>query len=104
MGLWLQTFMYIDSGADMSLVPLQFGRALGLVLSKDTREIRGIGGRAIPVIMSRVKMRIGRKVLNARIAWSLTEDVPLILGRMDVFDVFKVTFDQAKRMVRFHSL
>jgi Aspartyl protease len=96
--------MYIDSGADVSLVPLQFGRALGLQPNKqDIQEIQGIGGRGIAVIMSTVKMRIGRKILEARIAWSLTEDVPLLLGRMDVFDAFKVTFDQAKRKVLFQS-
>ncbi len=103
-GLWLQTFMYIDSGADISLFPRQFGEALGLVFPREEiREIRGIGGRGIPVIISTIKMRVGRKTINARIACGLTEDVPLILGRMDVFDAFKVTFDQAKRVVRFQS-
>ncbi len=96
--------MYIDSGADMSLVPRQFGEALGLLLSREEiREIRGIGGRGIRVIIATVKMRIGRRVLNTRIAWSLTEDVPLILGRMDVFDAFKVIFDQPRRKVEFQS-
>ena len=103
-GLWLQTFMYIDSGADISLFPRQFGEALGLVFPREEiREIRGIGGSGIPVIISTIKMRVGRKTINARIACGLTEDVPLILGRMDVFDAFKVTFDQAKRVVRFQS-
>ncbi len=96
--------MYIDSGADMSLLPRQLGEAIGLALARDnTQEVQGIGGRSIPVIMSAVKMRIGRRVIDARIACSLSEDVPLILGRMDVFDSFKVTFDQSRGLVEFQS-
>ncbi len=96
--------MYIDSGADISLIPRQLGEALGFVATKrDTQEIRGIGEKSVPVIISAVKMKIGRKVLDARIAWSLVDDVPFILGRMDVFDAFTVTFDQRRGIVDFIS-
>ncbi len=96
--------MYIDSGADISLIPRQLGEALGLVSSKGSiQEIGGIGGKSVSVIISAVKIRIGRRVLDARIAWSLIDDVPLILGRMDVFDTFTVRFDQRKGVVEFSS-
>ncbi len=96
--------MYIDSGADLCLFPRQFGEALGLVLSKDNlQEIRGIGSRGIPVSMTTVNMRIGKKIVETRVAHCLTEDVPLILGRMDVFDNFKIKFDQAQKIVTFQS-
>lgn len=96
--------MYIDSGADISLIPRQLGEALGLSFSKDqVRDIRGVGRGSIPVIISNVETMIGRRRLKARIAWALTEDVPLILGRLDVFDAFKVTFDQKNSIMTLTS-
>ena len=32
---WIEIRMYIDSGADMTLIPLSFGRSLSLELKKD---------------------------------------------------------------------
>ncbi len=96
--------MYIDSGADISLIPRQLGESLGLSFSKDqVRDIRGLGRGTIPVIISNVETMIGTRTLKARIAWALTEDVPLILGRLDVFDAFKVTFDQKNSIVTLAS-
>jgi len=33
----------------------------------------------------------------------MTEEVPLLLGRMDVFEKFRITFDERKRVVDFHE-
>jgi hypothetical protein len=43
-GLQVETSMYIDSGADLTMIPLRFGRAIGLKQSSsDTiHQIRGI--------------------------------------------------------------
>ena len=96
--------MYVDSGADISLLPRRLGKALGLSFEgKHTQEIGGIGGKRVPVTIAPVKMKVGRKVMDVRVAWSHVEDVPLILGRMDVFDIFKVTFDQRNGLVHFES-
>ena len=96
--------MYIDSGADVTLIPRQVGEALGLSFSKDkVRNIRGIGKGAIPVIISTVEVMIGTRTMRTRIAWSMVEDVPLILGRLDIFDAFKVTFNQKNSIVTFTS-
>jgi len=99
---WIQTFMYIDSGADISVIPRQVGEALELNFSRDrVRNIRGIGKGTIPVIMADLEIKVGEKVLKSQVAWASNEDIPLILGRRDVFDAFKISFDQRQRTVTF---
>lgn len=89
----LVSFMYVDSGADITLIPRELGENLGLTIEEgEIQEIHGVGGGSIPVIIKTVEMRIGDHTLNGRIAWSLEEDVPDLLGRMDVFNDTKVSF------------
>ena len=80
--------MYIDSGADVSMMPLRFGRALGFKQEEEDmiQEIRGVAGTAIPYILKEVILALDSKRLRIRIAWALVEEVPLLMGRMDVFD------------------
>ena len=55
-GEWIEIHMYIDSGADMTLIPLSFGRLLGLELRKeDIKHLRGVGGGEVPVVVARVE-------------------------------------------------
>jgi hypothetical protein len=46
-----------------------------------------------------VKIKIGERIIDARIAWSLIEDVPLLLGRVDIFKLFTIYFEKEKRTV-----
>ena len=94
--------MYIDSGADITLIPFRFGKALGF--ERDCGEIlemRGISGSSVPYIIKKVRMALGGVKLDARVAWALIEEVPPLLGRMDIFPLFRITFDEAKKIVEF---
>ena len=51
------------------------------------------------MIIKTIEMRIGDYAMNARVAWSLEEDVPALLGRMDVFNDTKVSFVHNKTVV-----
>lgn len=55
--------MYIDSGADISMIPFRFGRALGFAQEELDAivEIKGISGAGIPYILKKVGL-----VLNGR--------------------------------------
>ncbi len=46
-------------------------------------------------------MKINDIILNVRIGWSLREDVPFILGRLDVFDKFHIEFREDENVVVF---
>ena len=92
----------MDSGADISLIPESVGEALGFSTGEsDLREVRSVSGHFIKIAVKNVKICIGRRIFNVRIGWALTEDVPLLLGRLDVFDKFKITFDEKNKTVIF---
>lgn len=107
-GLQVETSMYIDSGADVTMIPLRFGKALGLKqTSSDTiRELRGISGSGIPYILKEIILILNGEKLAARVAWAFVEEVPLLLGRLDIFNQFQIIFDERKGWIDFkkHSL
>ena len=96
-------WFFIDSGADVSLITKSIGEALELKLKEgeEIKQLSGIGTSTIPYVLRTIKVKIGDKEFDARIAWSLTEDVPLVLGRLDVFDKFDVIFKERERKVIF---
>ena len=55
-GNWIKFNPYIDSGADVTLIPLSLGRLLGLEIDKNKiEEIGGIKG-SIPVIYHKIQV------------------------------------------------
>ena len=103
-GEWIEIRMYIDSGADMTLIPLSFGRLLGLELRKeDIKHLRGVGGGEVPVIIAKVDIRMDDVEFPIDIAWALEEDVPPLLGRTDLFDRFRIVFDQGEGVIIFED-
>jgi hypothetical protein len=97
--------LYIDSGADISMIPYRFGKALRLerTARNRIRRIRGIAGRSVPYLVKRLTFIFGRRKISARVAWSMTEEVPLLLGRMDVFEKFRIIFDERNKVVDFRE-
>ena len=100
---WLPCYMYIDSGADFTLVPYKFGLMLGFEIEKKISEVYGVGG-GIPVVLKSASIRISDIVLKVRVGWSLREDVPFILGRLDVFRKFNVNFMEKEEKVVFEPV
>jgi len=103
-GVWIEFHPYIDSGADVTLIPLSLGKLIGLSL--ETQKIEQIGGirGSVPVIYQQSLLRIGNVEIVTRVAWALTEEVPPLLGRADVFDRFDVTFRQHEGIIIFEKL
>jgi hypothetical protein len=102
-GLQVGASMYINSGADLTMVPLRFGRAIGLRQepSDIIRELRGISGSSIPFILKEIILILNGEKLRVRIAWALVEEVPLLLGGVDVFEHFQIIFDERKGRIVF---
>ncbi|MCG2826736.1 MAG: hypothetical protein L6265_09115 [Thermoplasmatales archaeon] len=97
-----ETF-YIDSGADVTLIPRSVGELLGLKIKDDDKiiDLYGIGDAAISAVIKGIKIKIGEHEIPVRIGWALTEKIPLILGRMDIFNRFKILFDEKKKEIMF---
>lgn len=101
----VEAVMYIDSGADITMVSLEVGKALGLKQEPNDEilEIKGVSGSGVPYILKKTNMILNGKKLNIRLAWALIEEVPLLLGRLDVFPKFKITFDEKQELITFRS-
>ena len=97
--------MYIDSGADISLIPLKFGRSLGFKQEEgDTiREIKGVSGVSVPYILKKVSLILNGKKLEIRVAWALVEEIPTLMGRIDIFDKFRIVFDERRGWIDFEE-
>lgn len=96
---WFPIIMYIDSGADISLLPRNFGSLLNLDLTKNLGQIRGIGEAIVPLSLQNVKMRIENHEMKVKIAVALINEVPYVLGRYDFFKLFKITFQEHESKV-----
>jgi len=96
----LNVFMLLDSGADLSLVPYSVGETIGLELDIEKRsEVQGIGEGIVPYILSPLRIKIVEVEIPVRIGWALIEEVPFILGRLDVFQKFSVEFREFENKI-----
>ena len=103
--LKVEAALYIDSGADITMVPLGLGKALGFKQHEDDeiREIKGVSGGGVPYLPRKAFMTLDGKRLKIRLAWALIEEVPLLLGRLDIFPKFVIVFDEKQASIIFRS-
>jgi len=97
--------MYIDSGADISMIPLRFGKALGFKQEKEDtiQEVRGVSGSEVPYLLKEVTLILNGKKLKINIAWALVEEIPMLMGRKDIFNKFRIIFDERKGWIDFEE-
>jgi hypothetical protein len=89
----LDSYMLIDSGADISIIPLATGEYLGFRRINGEPELDIYrGGRQVPCLIRQVGMTIGEFSFTAPVAWSQVFDAPRILGRYGVFQHFYIEF------------
>ena len=101
---WIEFHPYIDSGADVTLIPLSLGKLLGWEIKNEVSStLSGVSGN-LPIVYRKCPMKIGDKTITVLIAWALKEDVPALLGRSDVFDNFVITFKQKEGVVLFGDI
>lgn len=102
-GVKIEASMYIDSGADITMIPFQFGKALGFKQTPQDKilEIKGVSGGGVPYVVKEVNILLNNKRLKIRLAWALIEEVPLLLGRMDIFNKFKIIFKEREEYIDF---
>jgi len=55
-------------------------------------EVQGIGEGSVPYVLGQVRFQIENLEIPARIGWALVEEVPFILGRLDVFKTLAIEF------------
>ena len=96
--------MLVDSGADISLIPLWLGKELGFQLTKGEiiESATGVGG-SVDYVIRRLDCEIDNNIIkNVPTAWALDKDCDdIILGREVIFDAFDIEFKQAEETIIF---
>lgn len=64
--------------------------------------MRGVSGGGVPYLIRRVGVILNGHQFPIRIAWALIEEVPFLLGRLDVFSRFSITFQERSKRIVFH--
>ena len=98
----LRHLLFLDSGADISLIPESLGLALGLHREEQQRaSVRGLVTERTDLHIVEVHLQIGKatRPVPIRVGWADSDDVPPLLGRLDVFDHYTFEFNHQRRMV-----
>ena len=88
----------VDSGGDISVMPLALAEFIGCDLSGPVGETFGIGGSSrVKRTEATVRVQKGHERYSIRVPFCvlLDEPVPVLLGRAGFFDAFDITFKQA---------
>jgi hypothetical protein len=95
--------MTVDSGADLTMLPYQVGLNLGFRKGTSRMSrLSGIAGGA-PYLLKKAGLEIATIRLRRCVAWAQTDDVPILLGRCDVFDRPTISFNGRERRVTFNG-
>lgn len=97
------TIALLDSGADLSAIPLDIAKLLGMDLSGEKTPTYGIGGKVDSVeTRMNIKVEKGHERYSFQIPVKVIlgdYDFPILLGREGFFDRFVISFDQGQEKV-----
>lgn len=93
---WQPITMLVDTGADYTLLPYFLAYPLGINLITDCKIIRtqGVGGtNKVYLFKKNVKVKLGDFKREISVGFLSNDNIPPLLGRLDFFETFKVTFE-----------
>ncbi len=95
----------LDTGADFTMLPLHMAELMDIDLKQCPQGISyGIEGQGVRIFMAPIQIKIGPVKLKVRCLFSQREDTPYLLGRADLFSVFKLTFDLSKNKIKLSQI
>ena len=99
----IEVVALIDSGADLSVIPIGLAEFLQLDLSGKKEKSNGIGGQ-VNVVNSTMNITLKKphETYNLDIPVQVIldgDDIPPLLGRQGFFDKFKITFDNKNERI-----
>jgi hypothetical protein len=102
-GRWQKLWLYVDSGASFTVLHTFEARRLGVNLARCRKLMIDVAGdRSIPVYLKKIRVRLGRTAFVTEVGFCRVLGGAFnILGRKDVFDRFRVTFDDRRETVTF---
>lgn len=96
-GRVLQALGLIDSGADTSMMHVQYARALGIELDEERKkDFIGIGDRRMPCYLSSAtfKVKYFENPITVAVAFIDSPSVDILLGQEDFFEQFRIKFEK----------
>lgn len=94
---------YVDSGASYSIFRAEITDILGLRLEKGEKIYVTVGdGSLIPVYLHQITVQLAEETFSAAIGFSRQLGIGFnIIGRKDIFEKFKVCFNEKEKIVEF---
>lgn len=101
-GKWLAFEAYADAGADITLLRKSDCEILGYPLEAgELRYMGGVCSGLIKTYLHKVPVRLETVEFLCVVAFAEKEEIPCLLGRADIFQRFRVCYDEQKRMTDF---
>jgi len=103
---WFEFWAFVDSGATYSIFASKEAEGLGIELKQGKRTMVVVGdGSYIPVYLFKIPVSIGEIEFTAEIGFSERLGVGFnLLGRKNIFDLFRVCFSDREEKVTFQKL
>ena len=103
-GGWTMYNAFVDSGAGYSIFQSDVAEDLNLKLEDGMKEYVTVGdGSLIIVYMHQLAIQIGDEEFEAGIGFSKQLGIGFnIIGRKDIFEKFKICFDEKEKIVEFY--
>lgn len=103
---WITFDAFVDSGASYSVFTAEIGEILGLNVEGGKKIYVTVGdGSLITVYLHELQVKIGEKTFKAIIGFSKQLGIGFnIIGRKDIFERFKVCFNEKEKVVEFMEI
>ncbi len=100
---WIRTEALVDTGATYSVFSSKIADRIGLNYQKGEKiPLTNASGKKFDTYLNQVKIQIGKHIVNALFGFSDGLCPYNLLGRKDVFDHFKICFDEKNYQVVFY--
>jgi len=101
-GSWVEVWAYVDSGAFYSIFDDKVAELLGIEIYEGKRMLAIVGdGSFIPFYLHKLQMRLGEDEFAMEVGFSSKLGVGFNLLGMDLFDRYKVIFNNKAKKVIF---
>jgi len=103
--IWLPIEVYVDSGAAFTVFHARTARSIAFDYQIGELSYLQVGdGGFIPIYLHNLEIQIGTERFTARVGFSEKLGVGFnLLGRTDIFDRFKICFQESQGILTFES-
>ena len=102
---YLGVRFFLDTGADVSMLPRDFAEPCGVDLTgAPSVTVTGIEGGGIRAWVGEITLRIGGEDVSVPCLFTERDDTPALLGRAGIFTRFNVSFDCRHRKIVLESV